>query len=166
MSSYPGPPYSATAHNKPTSRRPMLKSSTLWAGGAAAALVAAGVAALGYLVVRGLFELRILGVDLDEQLFQPSMLGYAAAAALAALIATALMHVLLLSTPQPRVFFGWIVVLATALTALYPIMISGWVSAAIATAVVNVMIGCCIGTLVAMSARSAFTVGAGFPVTS
>jgi hypothetical protein len=121
----------------------------------AAALVAAGVAAVGYLVLRGLLNVSVLGVGDDERLFQPSMGGYAVTAAIAALIATGVMHLLLMVAPRPHVFFGWIVFLATTLAALFPIVEAGWTSAALATAGVNIVIGVCIGSLVSMSAGAA-----------
>lgn len=132
---------------------PPVRPGVLWAGGAAAALVAALVAAVGYLIVRGLFKLEILGVGDADRLVQPSALAYMSAAALAALLATALLHLLLLFAPQPRVFFGWIVALGTIVAMLYPLMIAGTTDAAIATAVVNMFIGLTIGVLVGMSSR-------------
>jgi hypothetical protein len=45
---------------------------------------------------------------------------YALLAAAGALIATGLMHLLLLSAPSPRTFFGWIVGLATLAAAVAP----------------------------------------------
>lgn len=135
----------------------VIRAGVLWAGGGAAALVAALAAAVGYLAVRGLFDLPILGVADDEGLVQPSVGAYMLAAAFAALAATAVMHILLAVAPQPRVFFGWIIGLATVLAALYPLVMPGVTQAAVATAIVNIVIGVAIGTLVSMSARSATT---------
>jgi hypothetical protein len=50
-----------------------------------------------------------------------SMLGYAAGAALAALLATAAMHVLLMTTPLPRWFFRWLGDTGTAIAVLLPL---------------------------------------------
>ena len=46
--------------------------------------------------------------------------GYAIAAAAAALAATAIMHLLLIATPRPQLFFTWIIALATVIAMAYP----------------------------------------------
>lgn len=135
--------------------RPTIRAGTLWAGGVAAAVVAAGVAIVGFLIVRGVLDLPVLGVEEGGAVFRPSMGTYAALAAVAALAATALMHLLLLTTPRPRTFFGWIIGLVTAIAAVVPLTLAQPWSARLATAAINVAIGVAIGTLVAMSARSA-----------
>lgn len=135
--------------------RPPVRAATLWAGGAAAAIVAAGVAIVGFLIVRGLLDLPVLGVERGGAVFEPSMAAYAALAALAALAATALMHLLLLTAPGPRTFFGWIVALATAISMIVPLTLDQPWEARLATAAVNLAIGLTIGLLVSMSARSA-----------
>jgi 1,4-dihydroxy-2-naphthoate octaprenyltransferase len=38
----------------------------------------------------------------------------------AALAATAVMHLLLIATPRPRLFFAWIIGLATVIAVAYP----------------------------------------------
>ncbi|MCW6003546.1 hypothetical protein K1W54_02975 [Micromonospora sp. CPCC 205371] len=135
--------------------RPPVRAATLWAGGAAAAVVAAGVAIVGFLIVRGLLDLQVLGVERGGAVFEPSMAAYAVCAALAALAATALMHLLLLTAPRPRTFFGWIVALATAISMIVPLTLDQPWEARLATAAVNLAIGLAIGLLVSMSARSA-----------
>ena len=64
--------------------RPPVRAGTLWAGGVAAALVAGGVAVVGFLLVRGVLDLPILGVEKGGAVFEPSMLTYAVLAALGA----------------------------------------------------------------------------------
>ena len=135
--------------------RPPVRAGTLWAGGVAAALVAGGVAVVGFLLVRGVLDLPILGVEQGGAVFEPSMLTYAVLAAAGAIVATALMHLLLLTTPRPRLFFGWIVGLATAAAMIVPFTLNQPFLAAAATAGVNFFIGLSIGVLVSMSARSA-----------
>ena len=41
-------------------------------------------------------------------------------AAAAALVATAIMHLLLIATPRPQMFFTWIIGLATVIAVVYP----------------------------------------------
>jgi hypothetical protein len=126
----------------------------LWAGGCAAALVAAGVAVVGYLLVRGVLDIPIIGARRGGAVVQPSMFGYAAAAAFGAIVATGLAHVLLLTTPRPRSFFNWIMVLATITAMLLPLALDQPLQSRLATAAVNLAIGITIGVLVSMSVEA------------
>jgi len=81
--------------------------------------------------------------------------GYVFAAAACALVATGLMHLLLISTPYPRVFFGWIIGLATVVAVVYPFSTTAPTSQKFATAVVNLILGVAIGTLVGEVSRRA-----------
>lgn len=75
--------------------------------------------------------------------------------ALAALIATGLLHLLLISTPRPQQFFTWIMMLATVAAALAPFITNGSTSSKVATAVINLAVGIAIVTLLNGSARAA-----------
>ena len=55
-------------------------------------------------------------------------------AALAALLATGLLHLLLLTTPRPGRFFSWIIGLATVIAAILPFMTDAQPSTQVATA--------------------------------
>jgi hypothetical protein len=57
-----------------------------------------------------------------------------------ALIATALLHLLLLTTPRPLTFFGWIIALATLVAVLFPFGTSAPPSQKFATATLNLFI--------------------------
>ena len=79
----------------------------------------------------------------------------AVVAALIALVATALMHLLLLSTPRPRVFFTWILGLATVIAVVFPFSTTAPASQKVATGLVNLVLGIAIGTLLGeVSARA------------
>ena len=110
-----------TRPEQPTSSsRPSVNARTLWAGGAATALVAALVALVGVVIFRGLFDIPVLapereGVWVDTSTGQLMIL-----AAIAALAATGLMHLLLISTPRAMTFFAWIVGLVTVAVTLAP----------------------------------------------
>jgi Family of unknown function (DUF6069) len=67
--------------------------------------------------------------------------GYAIAAAAAALAATAIMHLLLVATPRPQLFFAWIIGLATVIAVVYPFSTTAPLSQKVATAVVNLVLG-------------------------
>jgi lipoprotein signal peptidase len=77
---------------------------------------------------------------------------------LSALLATGLMHLLLVSTPRPVRFFTWIVTLATLIAVILPLMTDAEPSAKLATAALNLVIGAAIGSLVSSIARSAVRV--------
>jgi type IV secretory pathway TrbD component len=78
---------------------------------------------------------------------------YALVAFGAGLLATALIHVLLLSTPSPFAFFGWIVGLCTLAAALAPFAAGGDLAPQVTTAFINAAIGIEIWALTASVAR-------------
>jgi len=127
----------------------------LWSGGVATAVVAALIALVGILVCRWLFDVPILSPRREGAWGNASTVGYVFAAAACALVATGLMHLLLISTPYPRVFFGWIIGLATVVAVVYPFSTTAPTSQKFATAVVNLILGVAIGTLVAEVSRRA-----------
>jgi len=120
----------------------------LWSGGVATALVAALIALAGILVCRWLFDIPILAPRRDGAWGNASTAGYSLAAAAAALVATAIMHLLLLASPRPRLFFGWIIGLATLIAVVYPFSTTAPMSQKVATAVINLVLGVAIGSLV------------------
>ena len=119
----------------------------LWSGGAATAVVAALIALVGILVCRWLFKIPILSPQRDGAWGDASTVGYVFASAAIALFATAIMHLLLLSTPRPRTFFSWIVGLATVIAVVFPFSTTAPVSQKAATALVNLVLGIAIGSL-------------------
>jgi hypothetical protein len=138
-----------------TAGRPTVKARTLWSGGAATALVAALIAVVGVVVARGLFHIPVLAPKGKGAFGDASTWQLALAAAVGALVATALLHLLLLFTPQPFAFFGWIVALVTAVAALLPFTADAQLSAKVATAVINLVIGIAVGSLLSgVGARS------------
>jgi len=119
----------------------------LWSGGAATAVVAALIALVGILVCRWLLGIPILAPRQHGAWGDASTAGYAIAAA-AALVATAIMHLLLIATPRPRMFFTWIIGLATVIAVVYPFSTTAPLSQKVATAVINLVLGAAIGSLV------------------
>ena len=135
--------------------QPTLNAGRLWAGGAATAVVAALIALVGILVGRGLFDVAVLapqgaGVWGDADTFW-----YALGAVLFSLAATGLMHLLLLFTPRPMLFFGWVMVLATVVAMLAPFITDNDLGSRVFTAGLNFVLGVAIGSLTAGSARAA-----------
>ncbi|MEE2045375.1 hypothetical protein Q7689_18695, partial [Nocardiopsis tropica] len=77
-----------------------VNTTRLWSGGLATAVVAALVIFAGALVFRGVFDVPVLAPEEAGNLGDASTVAYALMAAVAALLATALMHLLLLSAPK------------------------------------------------------------------
>jgi len=120
----------------------------LWSGGAATAVVAALIALVGILVCRWLFGIPVLAPRQDGAWGDASTAGYAIAAAAAAVAATAIMHLLLIATPPPQLFFTWIIALATVIVVAYPFSTAAPLSQKAATAVINLVPGVAIGSLI------------------
>ena len=121
---------------------------SLWSGGAATAVVAGLVALVGILVCRWLFTIPILAPQRDGAWGDVSTVGYVFAAVAVALFATAIMYLLLLSTPRPQLFFNWIVGLGTVIAVVFPFSSTAPVSQKAATALVNMVLGIAIGSLI------------------
>ena len=135
--------------------RPTFNAGRLWTGGVATAAVAALVAVVGVLIARGLFDVPVLAPTEEGTLGDASTARLAGLAAVAALLATGLMHLLLLSTPRPIQFFTWIMVLVTLIAAILPLLTDAEASTKVATAAIDLSIGATIGSLVSSVARSA-----------
>jgi hypothetical protein len=112
----------------------------LWAGGAATAVVAALVALVGVLIGEGMFD-----VDMVEPPLLPvggSLAArYAITAAALALAATALAHLLAVTAPRPEAFLSWIVGLVTVVGVVLPFTLAGFVAGSVTTAIVDLVIG-------------------------
>lgn len=131
----------------------------LWAGGTAAAAVSAGVALVGFLLVLGILDIRVLTPKGQDRIFDSSLVWYMAAAAAAALIATAIAHLLLLAVPEPMRFFSWIVGLMTVAAALIPFMTGAALDEKVATGLINLVIGLSILSIVGRVGRSSIARG-------
>ena len=141
---------------EPEPRR-RIDARPLWSGGVATAVVAALIALVGILVCRWLFNIPILAPRRAGAWGDASTGTYSLSAAGAALVATALMHLLLVGTPRPQAFFAWIIGLATLVAVVFPFSTTAPVSQKLATAVVNLILGIAIGTLVMSVAGRAVT---------
>ncbi|WP_137874189.1 DUF6069 family protein [Rhodococcus sp. Q] len=141
--------------NRPGPSTTTVDAKRLWAGGAATALVAALAALVGLLLVRDVLDVPVItpatGIG-DSQ--AANLAGHAV---VAALIATALLHVLLLTTPRATSFFGWIGVLATIAVALLPFAAAGTAASRLCSAAIYFVVGIAIVTLLSGVARSART---------
>jgi Family of unknown function (DUF6069) len=131
----------------------------LWAGGAATALVAGLVGLIGVLISDAVLDIDpvVPGWLLGDGGRWTVAGRFALTAAVAAVVATLLLHLLLLSTPGPRAFFGWIIALATVGAAAVPFASNGDLSEQIATSVITLCIGLAIGNLLLSVATRAMT---------
>jgi Family of unknown function (DUF6069) len=126
----------------------------LWVGGLMVAVVAAGLAVVGLILARGIADVPVLAKK-NGQLVNAETWWYAAAAFAGALVATGLLNVLLLWSPRPYLFFGWIIGLATAAAALVPFTFHAELASKVATCAINLAIGVCTGSILAGIGRSA-----------
>lgn len=113
----------------------------LWAGGVATAVVAAGIAFVGVLIIGNVFDVGIQTAGSTGALVDNAITIIPISAALAALAATALLHLLLLTTPRPRTFFTAIGALLLVVLVLQVFLAEGSWAAHFATALLYAGIG-------------------------
>ena len=135
--------------------RSPVDANRLWAGGLATAVVAALIALVGLLIVRAVLRIALLAPKEAGAFGDGDTAVLCLGAAAAALAATGLVHLLLLATPRPLSYFGWIVGLLTAVAVVLPLLSGGSLAIALAQSVIHLVIGLAIGSLVAGAARSA-----------
>src|SRR5580692_4963440 len=89
-----------------------VNAGRLWAGGVATALVAALAVLAGVLITQGVLGIPVLAPKAASDFGDSSTAVYAGLAVGCALLATALLHLLLVGTSHPFTFFAWITGLA------------------------------------------------------
>jgi uncharacterized protein DUF6069 len=130
-------------------------SGRFWAGAVATAIVAALIALVGILICRWTLNIPILAPAGDGAWGDAHTGEYVLVAALVALVAAGLLYLLVLSTPQPSVFFRWIIGLVTLIAVVYPFSSGAPIDQKVATAAVNLVLGIAIASLLtATSARA------------
>jgi hypothetical protein len=133
----------------------------LWAGGVATAVVAAGIAIVGVLIISSVFDVGIQTGQRSGALVDNAMTIIPVCAVIAALAGTALLHLLLLTTPRPATFFSAIVLLVLVVLLLQVFLAAGGVIDHIATAILYAAIGLAIISMLSGVSRTAVR-----PVTS
>jgi hypothetical protein len=141
---------------RPADHRPVLDATRLWTGGLATAAVAALVALVGTLVIRVLVEYAPVGTSTAHAIAGGNAGLLCLFAALAALAATGVAHLLIVSTPDPLSYLGWIIGLSTAAAVVVPLLGGLPTAAAVAIAIVNLVIGLAIGSLIVGAAAAAY----------
>lgn len=131
----------------PTRRdtRLTVEAGRFWAGVVATALVAALVGVVGVIVLE-----QILRIDLvyrDPFGYGSAMAAFITGGVVVAVGAGAMLHLLVLTTPRPKAFFGWILGLATLVATLLPLTWTDNLGSAVATGVVNLLMGIAVWSL-------------------
>lgn len=141
-------PPSGPPPSNPNDTRLTVAAGRFWAGAAATALVAALIGVVAVIIFERIFDIALItppdffSTDSDQST-------YAFAAALIALLAAGVLHLLIVSTPRPRNFFGWIMALVTVVIAVLPFAWSSDVATAAFSGLVNLIIGIAIWSLLA-----------------
>lgn len=147
--------YSQRSPGRPTSSRPVIEAGRLWVGGVATAIVAGLIALLGVLASRWLFNVPLLSPKSQGTYGNVHTTDLVLLAVAAALVATALAHLLLLSTPRPLAFLAWIIGLATVLAVVVAFSTGAPLNQRVATSIVYVVLGVAINSLISsVAARS------------
>jgi hypothetical protein len=118
------------------------------AGALATALVAALVGLVGAVIIEGVFNQHLVP---PPDLFSTGSHGadFAIDGAIFALLAAGVLALLVVSTPRPRRFFGWIMALATVIITVLPFAWTSHTDRAVLSAVVNLVIGVATWSLLA-----------------
>jgi Na+/phosphate symporter len=132
-----------------------INATRLWVGGFATAIVAALVVVVGVFITRGILGIPVLAPKAASNFGDSSTAVYAGLAAGCTLVATALLHVLLLGAPRPLAFFVWIAALADVAVAAAPFTQPASLSSKVFTCVINVVAGIAVISLLTGVARSA-----------
>jgi hypothetical protein len=127
----------------------------VWAGGVATAVVAALVVVLGVYIARDILNIPVLAPKAAGSLGNSTTAVYAIVAAGGALLATALLHVLLLGAPRPVLFFTWITGLAVVLAVVAPFSEQAELQSKAATSLINLAVGVAVISLLTGTARAA-----------
>lgn len=135
--------------------RPRLEVGRLWAGGAATAVVAALIALVGVLIVRAVLRIALYSPAETGTFGDSRTVVLCLACAAAAVAATGLLHLLLVATPRPLTYFSWIVGLVTAAATVLPFTYSAGLPTAFAQAVIHLVVGAAIGSLLSGAAANA-----------
>jgi uncharacterized protein DUF6069 len=127
--------------------RVLIDTGRLWGGGVASGLVAALVALVGVLIC-SIVDVRLVRPALLLDVLDSFAGDYALTAFLLTLVATGVAHLVSLTTPRPRMFFSWIIVLATVAGIVAPFAVGDDTESQVATACINLALGICVLSLV------------------
>jgi hypothetical protein len=123
-----------------------LEVGRFWAGALATMLVAALIGLAADFILEEVLNLEI---QAQADLFSTGsdLMAWVVAGALFALLAAIVLYLLVMSTPRPRSFFGWVVALATVILAAVPFAGEFELVPAILAAIVWIVIGSAVWSL-------------------
>jgi hypothetical protein len=120
----------------------------------ATAVVAALVAVIGLVVAKDIFNVPVWLPTGDQTVMSATGGRLILISAGAAIVGTGLMQLLLIATPRPFQFFGWIMALAAVAAALWPFTTDMTTVSKVAGALISIVVGIAIWSLLAGVARS------------
>ncbi|AEG44897.1 hypothetical protein [Isoptericola variabilis] len=116
-----------------------LNAGRFWAGAAATVLVCALIGFAASVIIEQVFDLELLS---PPDLFDAgTSASWAGAGALFALLAAVVLQLLVVATPRPSMFFGWLVGLTAVILAVLPFTGDPDVLPAVLTALVWIVLG-------------------------
>jgi len=125
--------------------RPAIAAGPYWAGVVATAVVAALIGIAGTVIFESIIDVDL--VTQDPFGTDSTMGAYVVGGVATALVAGGLLYLLVLSTPKPRAFFGWIMGLGTLVVALLPLTWTDDTTKALCSGLVNLLIGIAVWSL-------------------
>ncbi|WP_375044608.1 DUF6069 family protein [Actinomadura sp. NTSP31] len=120
---------------------PAINMGRLWGGGIATAVVAALFAAAGVLIMRGVLDIPIMAPKSQGTFGDSTTAAYMVMAGVGGILATLLLHLLILMAPAPLSFYSWIAGLATLMITVLPFAAGTTLSVKVATALINFVVG-------------------------
>jgi hypothetical protein len=123
-----------------------LEVGRFWAGALATTLVAALIGLAADFILEEVLNLEIQA-QADVFGTGSDLMAWVLAGALFALASAAVLYLLVMSTPRPRSFFGWVVALATVILAAVPFAGQFELIPAILAAIVWIIIGSAVYSL-------------------
>lgn len=132
----------------PADPRLAVEAGRFWAGAAATAVVAALIGLVAVIILERIFSFTLVP---PPDLFAAGshQAAFAIDGAILALLAAGLLHVLILTTPRPRAFFGWIMALVIVVITALPFAWTTDTTSAALSGLVNLLIGVAVWSLLA-----------------
>jgi Family of unknown function (DUF6069) len=131
----------------------LVDEGLLWTGGVATAMVATLVTLIGVIIARGILGVPMVVPTAAGTWGDISAASYLGTAA-CTLIATGLLQGLLLLAPEPLLFFGWTMTLATAATGLMPFAAHAALPSEVVSGAVNMAVCWTVWSLLAATGRA------------
>ena len=150
-----GDRYAAPPVSRRSPERLEVNGGRLWTGGVATGVIAAGIGVVGLFIARGLLGIPVYLPQHDNTVINADSIWIGLSGFVAGIVATAVMHALMLSTPRPKTFLQWIIGLVTAVAVLWPFTVEMALYSQIATAVIVLIMGIAIGSLLSGISSSA-----------